>query len=140
MADINAWNQRMIDAFRAGGGKVGDNFEGVNLLLLHTTGAKTGLDRVNPLVYQVAGENFVVFASGGGAPRDPDWYRNLLACPFAAIEVGTEAFAVTARVATGEERDWYWDLQKRSIPAFADQEAATTRTIPVVVLEPDREP
>jgi len=137
VADINAWNEKLMEDFRQEGGKVGGNFEGVNLLILHTTGARTGQARMNPLVYQVAGRNFVVFASGGGAPRNPDWYHNLLACPFAAIEVGTETLGVTARVAEGEERDWYWDLQKRSIPAFADQEARTTRVIPVVVLEPE---
>lgn len=139
MADINAWNAKLMEDFRQEGGKVGGNFEGVNLLVLHTTGAKTGEARMNPLVYQVAGPNYVVFASGGGSSRNPDWYYNLLACPFAAIEVGTETKGVTARVAEGEERDWYWDLQKRSIPAFADHETNTSRLIPVVVLEPDPE-
>jgi deazaflavin-dependent oxidoreductase (nitroreductase family) len=136
MPDINAWNQRLIESFRAEGGRVGGNFEGVPLLILHTTGARTGQDRMNPLVYQPHGDRFVVFASGGGAPRNPDWYHNLVANPYAVVEVGTETFAVTARLAEGEERDWFWDLQKRCIPAFAEHEERTARQIPVIVLEP----
>jgi deazaflavin-dependent oxidoreductase (nitroreductase family) len=139
VADINAWNDKFMEGFRAAGGRVGGNFEGVPLLILHTTGAKSGEPRMNPLVYQVAGRNFVVFASGGGAARNPDWYYNLLADRVAAVEVGTETLAVTARVAEGEERDWYWDLQKRSIPAFAEHEHNTSRRIPVIVLEPEPE-
>lgn len=135
MADINAWNQHLMASFRAGGGKVGGNFEDVPLLILHTLGARTGEPRENPLVYQPRGRDFVVFASGGGAPRDPDWYHNLVAFPEAVIEVGTEAIDVVARVAEGDERDYLWDLQRRIIPAFADQQAATSRRIPVVVLE-----
>lgn len=137
MPDINAWNQQLMETFRAGGGQVGGNFEGVPLLILHTTGARSGEARMNPLVYLKTDRNYVVFASGGGAPRNPDWYHNLLACPFAAVEVGAETIGVTARVAEGEERDWLWDLQKRCIPAFAQQEANTTRRIPVIVLEPE---
>ena len=136
MADIQAWNIKFIEGFRAEGGKVGGNFEGVPLLILHTTGARSGEARENPLVYLRSGGSFVVFASGGGAPRNPDWYHNLVAIPHAAIEVGEDVVEVTARVADGEEREWLWDLQKRSIPAFADHEEATHRQIPVVVLEP----
>ncbi|HEU5003085.1 MAG TPA: nitroreductase family deazaflavin-dependent oxidoreductase [Actinomycetota bacterium] len=132
---MNAWNQQLMATFRATGGKVGGNFEDVPLLILHTIGAKTGEPRENPLVYQAKGTGFVVFASGGGAPRDPDWFHNLLAFPEAVVEVGTEAIDVVARVAEGDERDYLWDLQRRIIPAFADQQAATSRTIPVVVLE-----
>lgn len=136
MSDINAWNAKLIEGFRADGGKVGGNFEGVPLLILHTTGARTGQDRMNPLVYQPHDNRFIVFASGGGAPRNPDWYHNLLGDPVAVVEVGTETLAVIARVAEGEEREWYWDLQKRSIPAFAEHEQKTSRRIPVIVLEP----
>ena len=136
MSDIGRWNEHLIATFRAEGGAVGGNFEGVPLLILHTTGARTGLERENPLVYQPSDQGYVVFASGGGAPRHPDWYFNLLATPVAVVEVGTDVVPVSARVAEGEERAWLWDLQKRIIPAFADQEAATSRVIPVVVLEP----
>jgi len=134
--DIRTWNQKFTDTLRAGGGKAGGNFEGVPLLILHTTGARTGEARENPLVYLRSGGSFVVFASGGGAPRNPDWYHNLVALPHAAVEVGEDVVEVTARVADGEEREWLWDLQKRSIPAFADHEEATQRKIPVVVLDP----
>ena len=106
------------------------------LLILHTIGARSGEVRENPLVYQPRGDSFVVFASGGGAPRHPDWYYNLVAIPQATIEVGEKVVEVTARVAEGTERDWLWDLQKRSIPAFAEHEQNTTRQIPVIVLEP----
>jgi deazaflavin-dependent oxidoreductase (nitroreductase family) len=136
MPDIKAWNQRFIEGYRADRGKVGGNFEGVPLLILHTTGARSGEARENPLVYLRNGNSFVVFASGGGAPRHPDWYYNLVAIPHTAIEVGTEVIEVTARVAEGGERDWLWDLQKRCIPAFAEHEQTTTRRIPVIVLEP----
>jgi deazaflavin-dependent oxidoreductase (nitroreductase family) len=136
MSDINAWNRRLVEGFRAEGGKVGGNFEGVPLLILHTTGARSGEGRENPLVYQPRGRSFVVFASGGGAPLHRDWYHNVVAFPHAVIEVGEDVIEVTARVAEGEERDWLWDLQKRSIPAFAEHEQNTTRRIPVVILEP----
>lgn len=136
MSDINAWNAALMEDFRAEGGAVGGNFEGVPLLILHTTGARSGEPRENPLVYQPAGNRYVVFASGGGAPRHPDWYHNLLVTPFAVVEVGTDVVEVTARVAEGDERAWFWDLQKRSIPAFAEHEEKTSRQIPVIVLEP----
>lgn len=136
MSDIKAWNHRFIEGYRADGGKVGGNFEGVPLLILHTTGARSGEARENPLVYLRNGNSFVVFASGGGAPRHPDWYYNVVAIPHTAIEVGTEVIEVTARVAEGGERERLWDLQKRSIPAFAEHEQTTTRRIPVIVLEP----
>lgn len=84
--------------------------------------------------HQTRGTDIVVFASGGGAPRNPDWFHNLVAFPEAVVEVGTEALDVVARVAEGDERDYLWDLQRRIIPAFAEQQAATSRTIPVVVL------
>jgi deazaflavin-dependent oxidoreductase (nitroreductase family) len=136
MADINVWNRMLVEDFRTDGGKVGGNFDGVPLLILHSTGARSGEARENPLVYQLRGRSFVVFASGGGAPRHPDWYYNVLAFPHAVIEVGEDVIEVTARVAEGDERDWLWDLQKRCIPAFADHERNTARRIPVVVLEP----
>ena len=134
--DMKTWNRQFVETLRTQGGKAGGNFEGVPLLILHTTGARSGEARENPLVYLRSGGSFVVFASGGGASRNPDWYHNLVAAPHAAIEVGEDVVEVKARVAGGEEREWLWDLQKRSIPAFADHEQATHRQIPVVVLEP----
>lgn len=137
MADApHDFNARIIDEFRANAGQVGPPFEGAPLLLLHTTGAKTGLERVHPLVYQSLEGRWAIFASKAGAPDDPAWYRNLVANPAASIEVGTETVAVVARTVEGEERDELWERQKAQMPGFADYEAATTRTIPVVVLDP----
>jgi len=130
----NDWNRRVIEEFRTNGGKVAQ-FEGRPLLLLHSKGAKTGAERVNPLVYLPLGENFAVFGSKAGAPTNPDWYHNLRANPDTEIEVGTETIPVRARVAEGEERDRIWEEQKRVNPNFADYEQLTSRPIPVVILE-----
>lgn len=135
MPDMNDWNQQIIKEFRENGGKVGGQFEGAPLLLLHTTGAKSGQERVTPVVYQEDDGRYVIFASKAGAPTNPDWYHNLRANPDATIEVGTETRPVTARAVEGDERDRLWDEQKRVMPGFADYEAKTTRTIPVIVLE-----
>ena len=135
MGDVNEWNQRIIEWFRANEGQVGGHFEGVPLLLLHTTGAKTGLSRVNPLVYQADGDHLVVFASKGGAPTNPDWYQNVVANPLANVEIGTDRFDMVAWVAEGTERERLWNRQKEWLPAFADYEAKTRREIPVVILE-----
>ncbi len=132
MAD---WNLRIIEEFRANGGKVRGPFEGAPLLLLHHTGARSGIERINPVMYQAVGDDLAVFASKGGAPNNPDWYRNLIAIPRATVEVGTETFEVSARVAEGEERERIWEKQKKDYPGFADYEKQTSRQIPVVILE-----
>lgn len=129
------WNKRIIDEFRANGGRVGGQFEGAPLLLLHTTGAKTGQTRVNPVMYQADGERLAVFGSKGGAPTNPDWYHTLVANPRASVEVGTETFDVIARVAEGEERERIWQTQKERYSGFADYERNTARQIPVIILE-----
>jgi deazaflavin-dependent oxidoreductase (nitroreductase family) len=131
---VNDWNQGVIEEFRANGGKVAQ-FEGRNLLLLHHTGAKTGTERVNPLVYQPIGESFAVFGSKAGAPTNPDWFHNLRANPDATVEVGDQTIAVKARVTEGDEHDRIWEQQKRDNPNFAEYETMTSRPIPVVVLE-----
>src|SRR5690606_21950520 len=100
---MSDWNQKIIEEFRANGGKVGGNFEGRTLLLLHSIGAKSGQERVNPTAYVRDGENFVIIASKGGAPTNPDWYYNLVANPLVNIEVGTETLQVRARVAEEPE-------------------------------------
>jgi deazaflavin-dependent oxidoreductase (nitroreductase family) len=135
MSGPTDFNQRIIDEFRANGGKVGGPFEGARLLLLHTTGAKTGQRRVNPLAYRRDGESLVVFASKAGAPTNPDWYHNLRANPRATVEVGTEQFEVSARITEAGERDRLWHQGKQDIPAFAEYEQKTDRKIPVVVLQ-----
>jgi deazaflavin-dependent oxidoreductase (nitroreductase family) len=137
MAEVNDWNKQIIDEFRANGGKVGGQFEGAPLLLLHTTGAKSGQARVNPMMYQADGDNYVVFASKAGAPTNPDWYHNLLANPRASIEVGDTTVNVVAHAAEDETRERLWSIQKERYPGFADYEAKTDRQIPVVVLEPE---
>ena len=130
------WNRAIIEEFRANGGKVGGRFEGGTLLLLHTTGARTGQEHVTPVAYRDLGSGYAVFASKNGAPTNPDWYHNLLAHPAVEAEIGTRTIPLTARVATGSERDEIWSAQKAASPGFADYEKQTTRQIPVVVLEP----
>jgi deazaflavin-dependent oxidoreductase (nitroreductase family) len=129
------WNAGIIEEFRANKGKVGGMFEGTPILLLHHTGARSGQVRVNPLAYQADGDHWIVFASKGGAPSNPDWYHNLKANPQARVEVGTDTFDVRARVAEDDERERLWSRQKQLMPGFADYEQKTTRKIPVIVLE-----
>ena len=105
------------------------------MALLHTRGAKTGRERVNPVVYQPVGDAIAVFASKGGADTNPDWFHNILANPRFTVEVGTDTYEVQARVAEGDERDPIWERQKQLMPGFAEYEQKTAREIPVVVLE-----
>jgi deazaflavin-dependent oxidoreductase (nitroreductase family) len=135
MADMNDWNQRIIDEFRTNEGRVGGNFEGAPLLLLHHLGRKSGTERVSPMMYQPVGDDLAVFASKAGADTHPDWYLNLLAHPDVEVEVGTDRVAVRARDLPAEERDPIWEKQKQDYPGFADYESKTSRTIPVVLLE-----
>jgi deazaflavin-dependent oxidoreductase (nitroreductase family) len=137
MADGDDFNAGVIAEFRASGGKVGGFFEGAPLLLLHHTGAKTGAERVNPLVYQQVGGAYAVFGSAGGQPRDPQWFRNLLAHPDVTVEVGETTARVRARVADAAERAPIWATQKERMPNFADYEKnAAPREIPVILLDP----
>ena len=135
MSDMNDFNRQIIDEFRANDGKVGGGFAGAPMVLLHHTGAKSGTERVSPLVYQVVGDGWAVFASKGGAPDNPDWFHNVTANPQTTIEIGTDKFDVVARVAEGDEREAIWTKQKQDFPNFAEYEKNTDRTIPVVVLE-----
>lgn len=136
MSEIDDFNEGTIAEFRANDGKVGGPFEGAPMLLLHSTGAKSGLGRVNPMMYQTVEGGFAVFGSKGGAPENPAWYHNLLAHPDATVEVGAATIDVTARVAEGSERERIWEAQKLAYPGFAEYEARTERTIPVVILTP----
>ena len=133
--DWNEWNRQVIEEFRANDGQVGGMFEGAPMVLLHTTGARTGNERVNPLMYLPDGDRMVVFASKGGAPENPDWYYNLVANPDVTIELGSETRPATARVAGPDERDTLYAEQARRYPQFAEYQKLTTRKIPVVVLE-----
>jgi deazaflavin-dependent oxidoreductase (nitroreductase family) len=131
----NDWNAKIIEEFRTNAGKLGGPFEGARMLLLHTRGARTGLERVNPVAYQRVGDGIAVFASKAGADTNPDWYHNLLANPLTTVEVGTDTIEVRARVAEGDERERIWTRQKELMPGFADYEQKTSRQIPVIVLE-----
>jgi deazaflavin-dependent oxidoreductase (nitroreductase family) len=132
---MSDWNASIIEEFRANDGKVGGPFAGAHLLLLHTRGAKSGEDRVHPLMYQAQGDDVAVFASYAGAPNNPAWFHNIVASPDVTAEIGTDTVPMRARVAEGEEHDRIWALQKQIAPGFADYENKTTRKIPVVVLE-----
>jgi deazaflavin-dependent oxidoreductase (nitroreductase family) len=136
VADMNEFNRKVIDEFHANGGVVGGPFEGSPMILIHHRGVKSGKEYTSPLVYSRDGDNYVIIASKGGAPEDPQWFRNLVANPDTTAEVGIEQFPVRARVAEGAERDRLYDAQAEAMPNFAEYAKATTRRIPVVVLEP----
>jgi deazaflavin-dependent oxidoreductase (nitroreductase family) len=135
MADPNEWNQAIIKEFRANGGKVGGQFAGAPLLLLTTTGAKTGRSLTTPVMYLADGDRWIVFASKAGAPTNPAWYHNLIAHPRVTIEVGDETIQARAVPVTGEERDRLYSKQASLYPGFGEYQAKTTRVIPVVALE-----
>jgi deazaflavin-dependent oxidoreductase (nitroreductase family) len=132
------FNQSIIDEFRANGGKVGGPFEGAPMLLLTTTGAKSGMTRTNPVVHTRDGDRYVIIASKNGAPTNPDWYHNLLANPRATIEVGPDTIEVDATPAQGEERQRLYDAQAELMPGFAEYARQTSRQIPVLILTPVR--
>ena len=134
---MSDWNSGIIEEFRANGGRVGGIFEGAPLLLLHHIGARSGTERVNPLMYQSVNGGYAVFASKGGADTNPDWFHNLIANPNTTVEVGADTIAVAARVAEGDERDRIWERQKTDWPQFAEYERKTARDrIPVIILNP----
>lgn len=132
--DMNEFNKNVIAEFRANDGIVGGPFEGAAMILVHHTGAKSGTERVTPLVYRPEGDGWSIFASKGGAPDNPAWYHNLMANPDTTIEVGAETIPVTVTEVTGEARSVIWEAQKIESPQFAEYEASTDRTIPVLVL------
>lgn len=133
--DRTDWNQKIIKEFRENKGKVGGNFANTPLLLLHTTGAKSGQQRTNPLAYRKEGDHYIIIASKGGAPTHPDWYHNLLANPDVTVEVDQEKFRAKAHAfKEGSERDRLFAKMVASNPGFADYQKGTTRTIPVVSL------
>jgi len=133
---VSDFNAKVIEEFRANDGKVGGNFEGAPLLLLHSIGAKSGEPRLHPVMYLKDGERYVVFASKAGAPTHPAWYHNLKANPETEIEVGADTIPVTAVEATGDERDELFDRQAGIFSAFGEYAEKTSRTIPVVLLNP----
>lgn len=132
---MSDFNDSVIAEFRANHGKVGGPFEGAPLLLLHTTGAKSGAARISPLMYLPNGDRYVIFASKAGADTNPDWYHNLKANPSGRIEVGDDTYDVESAEVLGEERDALYAEQASLHSGFADYERKTDRVIPVVVLE-----
>ncbi|MFJ4685107.1 nitroreductase/quinone reductase family protein [Streptomyces sp. NPDC088789] len=148
------WNERIIAEFRANAGYVpwsseeefaegrpvppripGFDARGMPLVLVHNIGARSGRERINPLFFQPVDNGWAVFGTHGGSPRDPAWYRNLMANPRVTVEVGTETVPAVARLARGEERERIWARQVALVPKFAEFEAASGRQVPVVVLE-----
>ena len=133
---MSDWNAQTIAEFRANHGKVGGHFEGAPLLILHHRGAKTGKQRVNPVMYLKDGERYLVFASKGGADTSPDWYHNLKAHPDIEIEVGDAKIKVRAEEVKGPERDRLYARQASLYPQFGEYQLKTKRVIPVVALTP----
>jgi deazaflavin-dependent oxidoreductase (nitroreductase family) len=136
MSIVNERNMKIVDEFRTHEGKVGGRFAGKTLLLLHTKGAKTGQERVNPTAYVKDDNRFVVIASKGGAPTHPDWYYNILANPLVTVEAGTETFQARATVAEEPERTRLYNQMVAVMPGFDDYRHKTARVIPVIVLTP----
>lgn len=139
MSEPSDWNARVIAEFRANQGRVGGQFEGAPMTLVHHRGRKTGRERVNPMMYlpdEQDPDTIYVFASKGGAPTHPDWYRNLIAAGRATVERGTDQYDVTVRELTGEQRDRIFAEQARRYPGFAEyaEKTAGIRTIPVLAL------
>ncbi len=134
--EFKSFNDNLIAEYRANAGKVTGMFAGAPLLLLTTTGARSGQPRVAPLAYITDNGNYVIIASKGGAPTNPDWFHNLRANPEVTVEIGDASFPARAVVAAGEERRRLYDQMAAQMPGFAEYQKQTTREIPVVVLEP----
>lgn len=133
-AALDDFNRGVVEEFRANGGKVGGPFEGGTLLLLHTTGAKSGKSRLSPLAYITIDDKMLIIGSYAGAPRDPAWVHNLRANPRAHIEIGTEAYDVDVRELPDDERDATYPKLTEVAPVFADYQAKTDRAIPLFEL------
>jgi deazaflavin-dependent oxidoreductase (nitroreductase family) len=134
VSDYLDWNQKIIDEFRANEGKLGGQFEGAPLLLINTKGAKSGKQRVSPVMYLDLDGHRYVFASKAGADTNPDWYTNMRANPDVTVEVGEEKYGATATPVAGEDRDRVFAEQAKRYPGFAEYQEKTTRVIPVVEL------
>lgn len=134
MDAANDLNQKIVNEFRANDGQVGGPFAGMSLVLLTTTGGKSGKQTVSPLAVTEDGDRLLVYGSAAGGPNHPAWYHNLIANPSVTVEYGSETFAALADVVTGDERDRLWREQVERAPGFGDYERKTTRTIPVIAL------
>jgi deazaflavin-dependent oxidoreductase (nitroreductase family) len=136
VSDEDDFNRRNIEEFRANHGRLGGQFEGAPVLLLHSKGARSGQERISPMMYLPDGDRYLVFASAAGRDRNPAWYHNLVAHPDARIEVGDTDIAVNAVELHGAERDAKYAVQAERYPGFAEYQRMTTRTIPVLALVP----
>jgi len=136
---INDWDHQIIEEFRTNGGNVGGQFTGVPLLLLTTTGAKSGEPRTSPLAYLSEGGRIYIFAGNRGAPTNPAWYHNLVVYPDVTVELGPEQFEARATVIESAEWDRLWSIQLQKLPGLAEVLAKTTRKIPGVLLERKKE-
>ena len=134
MIDQNTYNRQLIEEFRADRDRGGGAMKGRPLLLLTTTGAKSGQLRTKPMMYIPDGDRLLVIASNAGAPTHPDWYRNVVAHPEVTVEVGSDTFKAIAIVTEGLERQRLWSRVVELYPFFADHQAKTSRQIPVIVL------
>jgi deazaflavin-dependent oxidoreductase (nitroreductase family) len=139
VTDDDDLNRRNIEDFRANHGRLGGQFDGAPVLLLHSKGARSGEERVNPMMYMADGDRYLVFASAAGADRNPAWYWNLVAHPEARIEVGDDYIEVLAVELHGAERDAKYAVQAQRYPGFAEYQRKTTRTIPVLAFVPREE-
>jgi deazaflavin-dependent oxidoreductase (nitroreductase family) len=135
MNERQEFNKKIVEEFRANGGKVGGMFAGAPMILIEMKGAKSGQARTIPLVYSKDGDRYVIIASMAGAPNNPDWYHNLKAHPNVTVEIGAEKFKVKASLASGDERERLFNQQAALLPVFNDYRKKTTRQIPVFVLE-----
>ncbi len=134
MTEFSDWNKKIVEEFRANEGRVGGQFDGAPLLLLHTTGRKSGYERISPVMYlDLDGRRFV-FASKAGADTSPDWYHNLLSHPEVTYELGAGTYTATATPVAGSERDRIYAEQAGRYPGFAEYQEKTERVIPVVEL------
>ena len=132
--DFLEFNRNVIDEFRANDGVCGGPFEGMPMILITMTGAKSGRELCSPLVYSTDGDDVVIIASKGGAPEHPNWYYNLVANPSVKVEVGTDSWQATAALAEGDERKRLYDAQAAAMPQFTGYEKSATeagREIPV---------
>lgn len=130
-AALDDFNRAIVEEFRANGGTVGGPFEGATLLLLHSTGAKSGKTRMSPLAYLMIDGKMIIVGSYAGAPRNPAWVHNVRAHPKAFIEIGTDAYDVDVRELPDTERDAMYPKLVEMAPAFGDYQAKTTRVIPL---------
>jgi len=131
---VSERNAKVIEEFRANDGKVGGWFADKSMLILHTTGARSGLERLSPLVYREEEDRAFIFASKGGSHSHPDWYHNLMANPTVTVEIGADTSSATAIEIVGDERDAIYARQAAAIDNFATYQAGTDRTIPVIEL------